>query len=941
MNKHYSFWLLFFFIAPVMLFAQTGRITGVVKDAGSNSPLAGVSVSVVGGSQASSTDFEGVYNFDLPVGNYTLLFSYVGYVNQEITDIKVEAGQAASVDVTLTSSFDQLDEVVVSVSARKNTEQSILNMQKNSGVVMDGLSSQAIKRSGASDIAAAVKVVPGVSIQDGKYVYVRGLGDRYTKSILNGMDIPGLDPDKNTVQMDIFPTGVLENIIVLKSASAELPADFTGGVVDIVTKDIPAQKQMGVSLSLGYNPDMHFKNNYVGYKGSSTDFLGFDNGQRDLPIASSYEIPRPAVESDRPVVEQVTRAFDPLMGAERKKSNMPDMSLSFDFSNQYNVGDHKLGVIGVLNYKKSTNFYEGFRNGVYQKPNQTDPSSELRQDHASVGDLGQEEVLLSGMLGLNYKTDRSKYTFNVLHVQNGESRAAIYDQVYKIQNSNETYKHTLDYSQRSITNFLLAGKHSNENADFITEWKVSPSIAKVRDKDVRQTTFVRDGLDRFVINTDAGLPRRIWRDLDEINAVGKLDFTKKWELFERDATLKFGGLYSYKQRDYGINDYRINFRKNDTHTLNGDPNLILSPEHIYDAAKDQGFYMRGQFQASNTFDATQHTGAAYASAEFKPWEKVKAIVGLRAEQYTSFFTGENVERLKYDNVKTINDLDFFPSLNMIFTPQNNHNLRASYSRTIARPSFKELSLVQIYDPLTDTRFLGNLDLKSTYINNMDIRYEIFGERAQMFALSGFYKQFKDPIELQAYSDVSPSDIIARNAPKANVFGLEVEGRKNFGFISENLQDLSLNLNVTVVKSEIEMSDNEFNARKSFAREGESVDSKRKLQGQSPYLINSGLNYNSAEKGFEAGVYYNVQGKTLEIIGFSKNSDVFAKPFHSLNLNLAKKLGKEFRAGTISVKVDNLLDSKRQSVYESFGAADQIYQERIYGRRFTLGYSFNF
>lgn len=941
MKSFYSFCILLFLLTPALVFAQTGRITGVIKDASSNSPVAGVSVAVVGGTQGAASDFEGVYNLELPAGNYTVLFSYVGYVNQQITDIKVEAGKGATVDVTLEPSFDALDEVVVSVSARKNTEQSILNMQKNSGIVMDGLSSQAIKRSGASDIASAVKVVPGVSIQDGKYVYVRGLGDRYTKSILNGMDIPGLDPDKNTVQMDIFPTGVLENIIVMKSASADLPADFTGGVVDIVTKDIPTQKQMGVSFSLGYNPDMHFKDNYVGYKGSGTDFLGFDNGNRKMPVSGDYKIPNPVVAGDRQTVENVTKAFNPLMAAERKKNNMPDMSLGFDFSNQYNVGDNKLGVIGVVNYKKETRFYEGFRNGIYQKPNQTDEGSELRADRTTVGDLGQEEVLLSGMLGLNYKTDRSKYTFNVMHIQNGVSQASIDEQVTVISNANTTYRQTLDYSQRSITNILLGGKHSNENADFITEWKVSPSLAKVRDKDVRQTTFIEDGTGQLIITKSASMPSRIWRDLDEKNLVSKVDFTKKWNLFDRDAFLKFGGLYSYKQRDYGVNLYTVNFRNNDAAGANGDPNQILNAENIYNASNDAGFFMEGEFEPANTYDATQHTASLYASAEFKPWEKVKAIVGLRAEQYTSFFTGEDVDRLKYDNVKTINDLDFFPSLNLIYSPKNNHNLRASYARTIARPSFKELSVVQIYDPLTDTRFLGNLDLRSTYINNADIRYEIFAERAQMFAVSGFYKSFKDPIELQAYSDAAPNNITARNAPSANVYGLEVEGRKNFGFVAESLQDLSLNLNVTMVKSQIEMSENEINARKSFAREGEEIKDKRDLQGQSPYLINAGFNYNSSEKGFEAGAYYNVQGKTLEIIGFSKNSDVYAKPFHSLNLNLAKKLGKEFRSGTISLKVDNLLDSKRQSMYESFGAADQVYSERIYGRKFSLGYSFNF
>jgi hypothetical protein len=185
------------------------------------------------------------------------------------------------------------------------------------------------------------------------------------------------------------------------------------------------------------------------------------------------------------------------------------------------------------------------------------------------------------------------------------------------------------------------------------------------------------------------------------------------------------------------------------------------------------------------------------------------------------------------------------------------------------------------------------------------------------------------------------DIKTKNSPSATVIGLELEGRKNFGFISEELKDLSLNLNVTLVKSEIEMREEEYLSRQSFAREGQEISKKRQLQGQSPYLINTGLLYNSTSNGLEAGIFYNVQGRTLEIIGFARNSDVYSKPFNSLNLNVSKKIGTNMKVGTISLKVDNLLDSKRTSVYEAFQAADQIYQQRIPGRNFSIGYSHNF
>ena len=942
MNKQNFLLLVLFSVVPYALFAQMGRISGTIKDERTNAVLTGVSVTTVGGTHAMSSDFEGDYTLEVAPGTYTVLFSYVGYVGKEITEIKVEAGKAATVDVTLTPSADQLEEVVVSVSVRKNTEQSILNMQKNAGVVMDGLSAQSIQRAGASNIASAMRVVPGVSVQDGKYLYVRGLGDRYTKSILNGVDIPGLDPDKNTVQMDIFPTGVLENIVVLKSASAEYPADFTGGVVDIVTKDIPAQKQMGVSLSLGYNPDMHFQDNYVSGSSSGTDFLGFDNGMRSLPISKNLDIPTPTSANGRETLEGITRSFDPEMAAYRKNNALPDLSLGFNYSNQYNLWGNKLGLIGVLNYKRTTSFYEGFENGIYQKPNQSSSSSELRPDRVSVGDMGMEDVLLSGLLGLNYKTDRSKYTFNVLHVQNGESRSSILTQRNLIKNDDTRWKHILEYGQRSISNILLSGKHSNESADFITEWKISPSLARVQDKDIRETTFEIKPTGEYAIGSGTRLPTRIWRDLTEFDGVATLDFTKQLNWFERVSSFKFGGRYTYKQRDYGIYLYDIDARGGFSRLdLNGDPNAILADGNIWNTETNLGSFIQGEPEPANIFDASQHTAAAYASTEFRPLEKLKAVVGVRAEQYTTFFTGENVTNEVYNNRKTINKFDLFPSLNLIYSPYTNHNLRASYSRTTARPSFKELSVVQIYDPLTDTRFLGNLDLKPAYIDNMDLRYEIFADNAQMVAVSGFYKRFTDPIEIQSYDDAKPDNIIARNAPMANVYGLEVEGRKNFDFISDDLRNLSLNVNVTIVRSEIEMNENEYNSRVSFAREGQTIDRNRELQGQSPYLVNAGLNYNNVDNGWEAGVFYNVQGKTLEIIGFSQNSDVYTKPFHNLNLNLTKRLGREFRGGAINIKAENILDSKRLSVYEAYMAADQTYSLRAPRRTFTIGYSYNF
>ncbi|MFB5946054.1 TonB-dependent receptor [Albibacterium profundi] len=930
------FLLTFCLITSCIAFAD--RVVGTVVDGANNEPLAYASVLVKGTQTAVNTDFEGDYALELSEGVYTLVYTFVGYETKEVSDVVVEDGKVTEIDLVLNPANDMLNAVVITTTARKNTDVSLLRMQKNAGILMDGLSMQSIKRAGASDIAAAVKAVPGVSVQEGKYVYVRGLGDRYTKSILNGMDIPGLDPDKNTIQMDIFPTNILENIVVVKSASAELPADFTGGVVDIVTKDFPTQKQFGISISGDFNPDMHFKDNFLSYNGGGTDFLGFDDGTRKLPVSKELDIPSP-YGSGRDQLERITRSFNPTMAAMNKNS-MPDFSVGLNYGNQFAVGDHKLGFIASIDYKNSTSFYEGFENGIYQRP-VSKSDYELRFDRRQRGNLGENNVLASILTGLAYKTDRSKYVLNLLRIQNGETRAAIFDQRTEISNTIDVVKDNLEYTQRSISNLSLSGKHTNEDASFTTEWKVSPTLSKVHDKDVRLTTFIKNSNGSLTIGSDAGFPTRIWRDLEEVNLVGKVDLSKKYQLMEQNATLKFGGLYSYKQRDFGIYKYNIANRNVNTSDLNGDPDAILTEENIWTTENDKGYYIEGSYQPSNTFDGTQHTAAIYVSNEFKVGEKLRTILGLRAEKFMTFFTGQNASGSQvYDNEKTIDELDFFPSANLIYELKENNNLRFSYYRTTARPTFKELSVVQIQDLLTGVMFLGNLDLVPTYINNFDLRYELFGDQAQMFAVSGFYKKFKNPIELVVYSDITPNQFTPKNAPEADVFGVEFEARKNFGFISEDLEKLSLNVNLSLIESRIKMSDSEYQSRLAAARDGEEVEDTRKLQGQSPYLINTGLAYNDIDRGVETGFFYNVQGKTLDIVGANVNPDVFVQPFNSLNFKFSKKIGPK-KASTITIKVDNILDDDRESLYESYNAASQAFEYRKPGRSFGVGYSWTF
>lgn len=930
-----------FFLITSLSFAQ-GTVSGTVMDGEFNEPMAFANILVKGTTTGVSADFDGKYELELEEGTYTLVFSFVGYVSQEITGVVIKNNEVTTLDIVLQT--NSLDAVIITTTTKRNTENSVLNLQKKSVVVLDGLSAQAIKSSGASNVASAVKSVPGVSIQGGKYVYVRGLGDRYTKSILNGIDIPGLDPDRNTIQMDLFPTNILDNVIVLKSASAEYPADFTGGIVNIVTKDFPSKAEYTLSLGMGYNPDMHFNNNYLTSGGSDTDFFGFDDGTRDLPI-HRYQ-PIPGTFENKLLLTTLTDRFSKELRAKQEASGM-NFDLGFTLGNQYDLGDDKIGYQASFSYKNETTFYENREDGAFVKNNSDSSDNNLNFTLASKGSEGINNVILNGMLGLTYKTGLSKFKANLLHIQNGESGAGFYNQVISQDGVGgglePLTKNAITYTERSVTNLLLSGIHrlsDNENA-FNLEWKFSPTFSKVMDKNHRITPLQQaDNGDSFISPSASTYPIQLWRNLIEESWSGKVDLDKTIELFGRPAKLKFGGAYTYKFRDFSIDDYTFNIQGDDAFIASGDVDQLLNSNNIWNPDTDNGTFLvfGDQFNPNDAYEGEQGIAATYFSAEFNLSENFKTVLGLRTEKFNSFYTGQN-NTIVYNRESILDEFDFFPSANIIYSLNDKSNVRTSYSRTTARPSFKEASVAQIFDPITNRLFIGNIDLVPTYVNNFDLRYEHFGENGQMFAVSGFYKDFTDPIE-QSFFLQAPTQLTVDNLGNATVYGVEFELRQRLGFISEGLNNLKFNANVSLIKSELTMSDDEFESRSLAARDGETIERERDLQGQAPYLINVGLDYNNSDIGLQTGLFYNIQGSTLEVVGIGLVPDVYTQPFNSLNFTLNKSFG-ESKNSSIDLKITNILGSERLSEYESYKTENQTFSLRDPGTEISLGYSFKF
>ena len=502
---------------------------------------------------------------------------------------------------------------------------------------------------------------------------------------------------------------------------------------------------------------------------------------------------------------------------------------------------------------------------------------------------------------------------------------------------------------------MAGGEHHFSASRWTVDWKLTPTFSTIDDKDVRLVPFtISDEGAMSIEPSEGGNPRRLWRFLDEVNYSGKIDFTKEYDLAGRSNKLKFGVANTYKEREFSIDNFNFLVRNESALGLEGNPDNLLTPDNIWTPDSGEGTYVIGNYQASNSYQSTITNLGFYVSNEWAVTERFKAILGVRAEMYAQKYTGgdqdyfnSNGQQGVYlDDEEVLDSFKPFPTANLIYNVVDNANLRLSYSRTVARPSFKEKSIAQIFDPISNTTWIGNIDLVETDINNFDLRWEYFFKGGQTVAVSGFYKTFSNPIEVVVYSENTPRDFTARNNGDAQVFGAEVEFRKNLEFISPSLENFSVNANATFVHSSLEMDSAEYASRKLNLRQDangnvvEDLDDTREMQGQSPYLINVGLNYDNFESGWEAGLYYNVQGSTLTRVGVGEVPDLYTNPFHSLNATIKKSFGAE-KNSTIALQVSNLLDDKTETFFESFGTSDQISSSRSLGRTYTLRFSYNF
>ncbi|MBD3168888.1 MAG: TonB-dependent receptor plug domain-containing protein [candidate division Zixibacteria bacterium] len=935
-------------------FSQTtegGKITGHIVDKETGEFLLGATVMLENTTKGTFADLDGSYTLsDVSPGTHTLVIQLMGYSKLTVQQVNVKAGEVTKIDATLKPEPIMGQEVVVIAKSLENTEASLLKRRQRASSISDAISAERLSQTGSGDAADALSRVTGASVVGGKYVYVRGLGERYSSAQLNGTDLPSADPDKKAFQMDLLPANLLENITVIKSFTPDQPGNFSGGIIDIGTKSFPETFTMKISASGSYNSRANFNQDFITYTGGDMDWLGFDDGARDIPdpikngdipdISFAFNDSETAHELDA-----ISKSFNNVMSPTDKRPPF-NGSLSFSIGNQTSMMDRPFGYLASFSYNRKYSFYDDGQVNRYRLSGNVGQAATLTNDFELNDTRSTEEVLWGGLFTASYKLNpHNVLDFNYILTQSGDSETRLLTGRFFDGNLPEdaTYEtRVLKYTERTLNSFQLSGKHNFGGHDGVElNWGGTYSINTQDEPDARffSDHFIVSGNDTSYSITPSHykLPQRYFRDLQEDN----YGFDTKMEIpFHQwsglSSKLSFGGSVSYKTREYREQLYEIH--NQDINAYDGDPEDFFGDGNTgiigYDVNGDDTTYIFGNYvvnasELRSNYDGEQTIAAGFAMLDLPLSNKLRFIGGSRFEK-TKIEVSTLDPRPEYKGGELDNN-DFLPSLSLIYRLNDNMNLRTAYGRTLARPTFRELAPYPSWDFANGFFFTGNDTLKITLINNFDVRWEWFTRPGEILATSIFYKTFENPIERVIKND--NGEIQYQNVDEATVYGAEFEARKRLDFLGTFFERFQLGCNLSLVRSIVDISAEEMEVIREYDPD---ADNTRPLQGQSPYLLNLDLTYDNRETKTMASLSYSVFGERLSEVSLGGTPDIYEQPRPDMNFVFNQNLW-----GSIDMKfsVKNILDSSVEKLH-TFKGADYIYQSYKRGRTVSLGFSYN-
>jgi outer membrane receptor protein involved in Fe transport len=931
---------------------ETGNITGLLVDSEYGEPLIGANVYIENTSLGAASDLDGRYVIlGVPAGKHTLVVSMIGYAETKINQVEVIAGEVTTIDVTVSPEILTTDVVVVEARALQNTDASLLKQRQRSNAVSDAISAEAISRAGSGDAAEAMKMVTGASVVGGKYVYVRGLGERYSNTHLNGAELPTADPDKKSFQMDLLPTNLLDNIVTVKSFTPDKPGNFSGGIVDIATRAFPDKFTLKFSSSAGYNSVTSFNSNYLSGPVGSSDWLGMDGGDRGIPSDVKdlgQLIPSEAEsrynEEKALLLDRVSDAFAPQMTPTTATAPM-NHGYSFSVGNQVNLFGNPLGFLGSLTYSNSTSFYENGTVGRWKLSGHVSETDSLNKQLYLRDSKGTREASWGALGTLAYKPHpEHEIGINYLRTQSGTSTARyeVGEWPEQLSGANSFFEtRVLQYTERSLNSAQVSGEHHfSQLGDALLEWKGSYGESLQNEPDLRyfsdnysQREYM--GRDTLIYSLSPSLydkPSRYYRNMYERSRSADVKISlpfKQWAGLASRA--RVGWAYGEKWRVFG--ERRFQYEQATGTRYTGDPEAFFSADNIgilsYDSTYNK--YIFGNYiqespdPRGGNYSGTQRILAGFGMIELPLTTNLQAVFGVRYE----------ATRMAVGNVDTsgyLNNNDWLPSLNFVYRLGENMNVRAAYGRTLARPNFREKAPYANFSFVNDFIYNGNVNLERTLINNYDLRWEWFLSPGEILAVSGYYKHFKNPIE-RVINVLSDNPFVQyANVDEAKVYGVEIEARHGLGSMADWMKYFSLGANVTIAASEIRIPDEEMVLIREL---NPGASDTRPLQGQSPYLINVDLSYDNYESGTSAGIYFNTFGKRLAEVSAGGTPNVYEEPRPTLDLTVSQKLMDHFR---IKFSARNLLDSDYR-LTQSYKEVDYIRQQYETGRSFGISASY--
>lgn len=836
-------------IAMSMLFSiniaytqETGSLKGTVLDKDNGDPLISATVFVKGTKKGANTKFDGTFLIkDIPAGIYTIEISYVGYKKYEITGLEIKPGKMNSIEVLMLSDAATTEEVIVTAKAVKETGAALLKERQKAAAFSDAIGAQEIAKSGGSDAADAVKKITGATVVGGKHVFVRGMGNRYAKTQLNGASMPSADPDQRSVHLDMFGSGMIENITTVKTATPDKPGDFTGGAVDIKTKSYPDKFFTSVSISSAYNTQVTGSQMLLGNRGD-TDWLGMDDGTREMPdiVKSAINQENGIPNGDRifnvskhledaEKLEDLTRAFENPMAPQSYTTPL-NQSFSISTGNQYQMFGSPIGFLASISYDQNFTSYE---NGDFGRYFQTGrDNDELIPDYKVRDSKGQQSIHWGGLFNLSYTLFKNheigtNFMYNQAADHFSRSQTGFYNSSAILGRGFQTY--TTRYTERNLYTYQLHGKHHIPEALGIKlDWQVSTSENTILEPDARFFAYdfkLAEGTDgdvmavrpdaenpEFTINRSAYLePTRIFRDMKESNTNYNANFEiplKK--VIGSEFTFKFGTSINRTERVFDERRFQYGTTSSDGHISKTDidgEEYQFDPKTVFD--KMSGFRQSGNyiempmfieyFGPDNfSYTAKMDVEAYYGMVDFEFLKKFRVIGGVRFENSVLNAIPYDTSRIsiyenKYKEINNIpsdstvdltfndfgiNEQDILPSINMVYSLTKNANIRLAYSKTIARPNLREIAPYSSFDFVGDFLYSGNPFLKRSLINNYDFRFEWFPNVGEIVATSVFYKEIDNPIEFALLND--NGEITYQNSEFGTVLGAEFEFRKSVG-----------------------------------------------------------------------------------------------------------------------------------------------------------------